>query len=49
MIARLDRLGVARRERTVPRLGLQQVFLDDPNGVVVELNYPMAEQAARVA
>ena len=49
MIARLDHLGVVRRERTVPGLGLHQVFLADPNGVVIELNYPLAEQAARVA
>ena len=46
MRARLERLGVTRRERTVPTLGLHQVFIDDPNGVVIELNYPAAEQAA---
>lgn len=46
MRARLERLGVMRRERTVPTLGLHQVFVDDPNGVVIELNYPAAEQAA---
>ncbi len=46
MRARLERLGVMRRERTVPTLGLHQVFIDDPNGVVIELNYPAAEQAA---
>lgn len=45
----LDRLraaGMAARERTVPLLGLHQVFVDDPNGVVVELNFPAAEKAA---
>jgi catechol 2,3-dioxygenase-like lactoylglutathione lyase family enzyme len=42
----LRSLGVAARERTVPTLGLHQVFLDDPNGVVIELNYPAAEEAA---
>lgn len=45
----LERLrvhGVPVRERTVPLLGLHQVFLDDPNGVVIELNFPAAEQAA---
>lgn len=42
----LRSLGVAARERTVPDLGLHQVFLDDPNGVVIELNYPAAEEAA---
>ncbi|WP_295639530.1 VOC family protein [uncultured Methylibium sp.] len=47
MRERLERLGVARRERTVPNLGLHQVFVDDPNGVVIELNYPAIEDAAR--
>jgi catechol 2,3-dioxygenase-like lactoylglutathione lyase family enzyme len=46
MRERLRRLGVAARERTVPSIGLHQLFLDDPNGVVIELNYPAAEQAA---
>ena len=31
------------RERTVPSLGLHQVFLTDPSGVIIELNYPAAE------
>ena len=43
MRERLRCLGVAVRERTVPGLGLHQVFLDDPNGVVIELNYPATE------
>jgi catechol 2,3-dioxygenase-like lactoylglutathione lyase family enzyme len=45
-LARLQKHNVARRERTVPVLGLYQVFVDDPNGVVVELNFPAAEKAA---
>jgi catechol 2,3-dioxygenase-like lactoylglutathione lyase family enzyme len=45
MRQKLQRLGVAARERTVPTLGLHQLFLDDPNGIVVELNYPAAEAA----
>ncbi len=48
-LARLQAQGVAARERDVPLLGLHQVFVDDPNGIVVELNFPAAEQAARVA
>ena len=39
-------IGVDARERTVPNIGLHQLFLDDPNGVVIELNYPAAEQSA---
>lgn len=46
MLARLDARGVAVRQRTVPGVGLHQLFLDDPNGIVVELNYPVAEARA---
>lgn len=46
MLARLQAHNVALRQRTVPELRLHQVFLDDPNGVVVELNFPAAEKAA---
>ncbi len=46
MLARLQAQGLAPRERTVPLLGLHQVFVDDPNGIVVELNFPAAEKAA---
>ncbi|MBC7413333.1 MAG: glyoxalase, partial [Herminiimonas sp.] len=38
--------GVVFRERTVPGMGLHQVFVHDPEGVMVELNYPAAEKAA---
>jgi catechol 2,3-dioxygenase-like lactoylglutathione lyase family enzyme len=44
--ARLRAQGVASRERTVPALGLHQLFVDDPNGIVVELNFPATEAAA---
>jgi catechol 2,3-dioxygenase-like lactoylglutathione lyase family enzyme len=45
----LERLRVARvepRQRTVPGVGLHQLFLDDPSGVMVELNYAVAEKQA---
>lgn len=45
-LARLKASGIEGRERTVPVLGLHQVFIDDPNGIVVELNFPAAEKAA---
>jgi len=35
--------GTLFRERTVPDLGLHQLFIDDPNGVTIELNYPASE------
>ena len=46
MLARLRKKNVAYRERAVPDLGLHQLFLDDPSGVVIELNYPANEKAA---
>ena len=45
-LAKLRERGLDGRERTVPLLNLHQVFVDDPNGVVVELNFPAAEKAA---
>lgn len=46
MRRRLNGHGVAFRERTVPSLGIHQVFFEDPSGVTIELNYPAAEAAA---
>ena len=43
MRQRLAAAGIAARERTVPGLGLHQLFFEDPDGIVVELNYPAAE------
>ena len=44
MLAHLKRLGVPYRERTVPAIGLHQLFLDDPCGLVIEFNYPADEK-----
>jgi len=46
ILARLKRHGVPCRERSVPVLDLHQVFVDDPNGVVIELNFPAGEHVA---
>lgn len=46
MRRRLQAQGIAFRERTVPSLGIHQVFFEDPSGVTLELNYPAAEAAA---
>lgn len=46
MLSRLDKLGIDARRQDVPGIGLHQIFLDDPNGIVVELNYPFAEKQA---
>lgn len=42
MRAHLQERGVAFEEREVPRLGQRQLFLRDPNGVTIELNFPLA-------
>jgi hypothetical protein len=46
MLAHLKKLGVPCRERTVPAIGLHQLFLDDPAGLVIELNYPAEEKSS---
>lgn len=43
MRERLKRHAAPCRERTVPALGLHQVFFEDPSGVTIELNFPAAE------
>ena len=47
MRARLEQKGLAWRERDVPSLSLLQLFLEDPSGITIELNYPAAEGPAR--
>lgn len=46
--AKLRRAGYAWRDRTVPGLGLHQVFIEDPSGVTIEMNFPAAEAASLV-
>jgi catechol 2,3-dioxygenase-like lactoylglutathione lyase family enzyme len=46
MLVHLKTRGIEPRARTVPSIGLHQLFLTDPNGVVIELNYPAAEAAS---
>jgi catechol 2,3-dioxygenase-like lactoylglutathione lyase family enzyme len=41
--SRLRSAGIDFRERTVPNLGLHQIFLEDPSGVTIELNFPAQE------
>ena len=43
MRARLAAAGHAYTDRTVPSLGLYQLFIADPSGVTVEMNYPNDE------
>jgi catechol 2,3-dioxygenase-like lactoylglutathione lyase family enzyme len=46
MRQRLQDAGITFRERTVPNLELHQVFVEDPSGVTIELNFPAHEAAA---
>jgi len=46
MKARFNAAGCAFREGLVPSMNLAQLFLEDPNGVTIELNSP-AETTAR--
>lgn len=39
---RLERHHIVYRIRTVPSLGLQQLFLSDPSGLTIEMNFPAA-------
>ena len=44
MLARLKANDVPYRERQVPGMDLYQLFVDDPNGITLELNYFGSEQ-----
>ena len=46
MLTKLGNLSIDYQERTVPSIGLHQLFLNDPCGVVIELNYAAAEKSA---
>ncbi len=47
--ARCVAAGVTWIKRTVPALNLLQIFLTDPTGVTVELNYPAWEERGEAA
>jgi len=46
MLSRFKALNIDMRRRDVPGIGLHQIFLNDPNGIVVELNFPFLEKQA---
>ena len=48
-IAHLSKLGIEFKERQVNDQGLYQLFLFDPNGVKVELNFAVSEVKGRKA
>ena len=49
MVDRLKRNKVEFFERDVPLLGLRQMFIKDPDGVTIELNYPASEAPRKAA
>lgn len=44
MLNHLAKIGIPVRERLVPTIKLHQVFMEDPNGITIELNYPAHER-----
>ncbi len=46
VMLRLKECGHEYRERKVPNMDLFQVFIEDPNGITIELNYWGDAQAA---
>jgi catechol 2,3-dioxygenase-like lactoylglutathione lyase family enzyme len=46
MYARLLHHGIAYRERKVPNMDLHQIFIEDPDGVTIELNYAQPQDIA---
>jgi catechol 2,3-dioxygenase-like lactoylglutathione lyase family enzyme len=48
-ISKLNELGIDFKERQVNDQGLYQLFLFDPNGVKVELNFSVSEVTGRKA
>jgi catechol 2,3-dioxygenase-like lactoylglutathione lyase family enzyme len=46
MYARLASHRVQYRERKVPAMGIHQIFVEDPDGVTIELNYPQPADIA---
>ena len=46
MYARLKRHGIGYRERKVPNMDLHQIFIEDPDGVTLELNYAQSQDIA---
>lgn len=45
MLRRLDARGIAYTQRTIPELGVHQLFFADPDGVTLEVNFPAREPA----
>jgi catechol 2,3-dioxygenase-like lactoylglutathione lyase family enzyme len=44
VVARLEREGIEARTNAVPGAGLRQLFLEDPNGLKIEINVMSREE-----
>ena len=44
MLGRLKKNNASFSERRVPNMDLHQIFVDDPNGITIELNYFDSQQ-----
>ena len=44
LVRRLKNRGYPFRERKVPSMDLYQIFVEDPNGITIELNYWAEDQ-----
>jgi hypothetical protein len=49
MKRRLQSKGMPFESRQVPGGDLWQIFVDDPNGVMIELNYEAAKEQGELA
>ena len=49
MKQRLESKGIAFDSRQVPGGDLWQIFVNDPNGVMIELNYEAAKEQGAAA
>lgn len=45
--ARLKKTGTAFSDRTLDGYGVYQLLFDDPDGVEIEVNFPLAEKSGR--
>jgi catechol 2,3-dioxygenase-like lactoylglutathione lyase family enzyme len=39
LLKKLEQLQIAFRRASLPEIGLEQVFVKDPNGIILELNF----------
>jgi catechol 2,3-dioxygenase-like lactoylglutathione lyase family enzyme len=46
-VARLERSGIQARRNTIPGAGIRQLFVQDPNGVKIEINVMPAEGSGK--